>query len=159
MITDQFIREYLTNDSSSDAVGVLADMLEEQQHPSATRMRDIYSRLHQAEKDDGDYGGSYYLDYTKEDLDEFIANKELSGDDWREAFTYAGKEHGRGRGTPERALPNDDILTTPFGRADVKCVIASAEGANDGENWVVVGELYDGRYFALSAGCDYTGWD
>lgn len=33
------------------------------------------------------------------------------------------------------------------------------DGENDGEEWLCVGRLKDGRWFILSAGCDYTGWD
>ena len=33
------------------------------------------------------------------------------------------------------------------------------EGANDGDDWICLGRLKTGRWFFLSAGCDYTGWD
>lgn len=44
-------------------------------------------------------------------------------------------------------------------REDVASIIAMEEGENDGANWIMIGKLKDGRYFWLSAGCDYTGWD
>lgn len=57
--------------------------------------------------------------------------------DWREVFRYAGQ----------------------FGTSDVEAILGLREGENDGANWLMYGQLKDGRYFYLSAGCDYTGWD
>lgn len=78
--------------------------------------------------------------------------------DWREAFAYAG---GGGCGEPnvKRAAPHIEVSEAPFGRDQVVEVIAARPGENDGPNWVCVGRLADGRWFALDAGCDYTGWD
>jgi hypothetical protein len=56
--------------------------------------------------------------------------------DWREAFTYAD-----------------------FAIDDVATILAESEGENDGDSWLAVGILKDGRYFLLTAWCDYTGWD
>lgn len=78
--------------------------------------------------------------------------------DWKEAFAYAGDE-GHGGATVKRAAPMLDVDESPFRRRDVCEVIAVRVGQNDGDNWVCVGRLYDGRWFALDAGCDYTGWD
>ena len=67
--------------------------------------------------------------------------------DWQEAFKYGA-----------------DIRTAtgcgnaPFVLDDVEEIIASDEGMNDEESWIAVGKLNDGRYFFLSAWCDYTGW-
>ncbi len=55
--------------------------------------------------------------------------------------------------------PGDTTPTTPFGRHNVVEILASQEGDNDGPDWVAVGRLDDGRWFAVRAGCDYTGWD
>lgn len=38
-------------------------------------------------------------------------------------------------------------------------VVAAADGCHDGDNWVGVFKLKDGRFLYVSAGCDYTGWD
>lgn len=46
----------------------------------------------------------------------------------------------------------------PFEVGDVEEVFAAAEGENDGDAWLVFGKLKDGRYFLLTASCDYTGW-
>lgn len=67
--------------------------------------------------------------------------------DWIEAFKYAA-----------------DIRTAttcsaePFTIDDVKKVIKAVEGENDGDSWIMIGQLKDGRFFFLDAWCDYTGW-
>ncbi len=38
-------------------------------------------------------------------------------------------------------------------------ILGISEGENDGPDWLLFGQLKDGRFFFLSAGCDYTGWD
>lgn len=43
--------------------------------------------------------------------------------------------------------------------ADIRRVLAVWEGANDGDDWRWVIELFDGRFVFLRGGCDYTGWD
>lgn len=57
--------------------------------------------------------------------------------DWRYAFEFA----------------------EDFKREDVKRVIAADTGENDGNPWIGLFELENGKYGALSAWCDYTGWD
>ena len=57
--------------------------------------------------------------------------------DWVETFTFA----------------------EGFTAEDVTEVIAHEEGENDGERWIAVLRLKDGRYAFIAAGCDYTGWD
>lgn len=84
---------------------------------------------------------------------------ELEGDDWKEAFGYAGESEAYGGGVPSEAVAGMGVSTAPFARVDVAEVLATAEGENDGPNWLCVGRLNDGRWFALNAGCDYTGWD
>lgn len=44
-------------------------------------------------------------------------------------------------------------------REDVVSIIASMNGENDGDEWLGVFLLRDGRYLAASGSCDYTGWD
>lgn len=65
-------------------------------------------------------------------------------------FAYAVK--------PEPALPNDDISLSDYTQLDVKRVIAYSPGQNDGDDWLIAGQLWDDRFFFLHAGCDYTGW-
>ena len=56
--------------------------------------------------------------------------------DWKEVFNYANG----------------------YTREDVAYIVARYDGYNDGDNWEMVGALKDGRWFYLTAGCDYTGW-
>lgn len=70
---------------------------------------------------------------------------------WKEAFNAAEG--------PDPAKPGSAVPLRPFGVEDVVTIIASDEGYKDASNWLIAGELRDGRYFYLSAGCDYTGWD
>ena len=61
---------------------------------------------------------------------------ELCDYDWREAHAYATWE-----------------------REDVARIIASECGENDGDSWLLLARLKDGKYAGLTAWCDYTGWD
>lgn len=91
--------------------------------------------------------------------------EQLSGYDWAKAFECCGPPDGRDEtwgadNLPDvRTHPGSGISTEPFQRNDVTELAYIAEGENDGPTWVCVGLLADGRWFALSAGCDYTGWD
>lgn len=64
-------------------------------------------------------------------------NTILTGYDWEEAFGYA----------------------KGFTLDDIEHVEGSVEGENDEANWVAYGRLKSGKWFYLTAGCDYTGWD
>jgi len=85
--------------------------------------------------------------------------------DWKEAFGYAaGYEAGEedvanNRDIPTATPPGATVSVEPFTRRDVRRIIALQDGDSDGPDWVIVGELWDGRFFALRAGCDYSGWD
>ena len=93
-------------------------------------------------------------------VSEAASPDKLKGYDWKHAFAYAGEPCDYGSPNVERALPNDeDISVDTFSRSDVEEVIHCVEGENDVNDWIVVGKLRDGRFFALSAWCDYTGWD
>lgn len=95
--------------------------------------------------------------------------KELDSYDWKEAFGYAGEPGteacrvSRGETGPVpkgmSTLPGATVSTAPFTREDVVIILCMSEGENDGPPWVIAGALRDGRWFHLSAGCDYTGWD
>ena len=61
----------------------------------------------------------------------------LEGYDWREAFAYADG----------------------FTIKDVAHIEDADEGENDGASWIMYGTLKDDRWFYLTAGWDYTGWD
>ena len=56
--------------------------------------------------------------------------------DWREAFSAAELDP-----------------------AKVASIEARCDGENDEMDWACFGQLADGQWFVLTAGCDYTGWD
>ena len=61
---------------------------------------------------------------------------DIKGDyNWREAFTFAD-----------------------FKPEDIEFIEAIDAGDNDGPAWVAMGRLKDGRWWFLTAWCDYTGW-
>lgn len=68
--------------------------------------------------------------------------------DWKEAFVYSN--------TIRTATGCDP---SPFDIDDVESVVAVSTGENDGDSWIMVGQLKDQRFFFLEAWCDYTGWD
>ncbi len=72
--------------------------------------------------------------------------------DWREAFAYADPEWVIG-------TANYGQKGATFDREDVVELGGVSCGENDGAEWIAFGRLKDGRWFFLSAGCDYTGWD
>jgi hypothetical protein len=84
--------------------------------------------------------------------------KELDNYDWAEVF-------GEGSGgkctpiVPNRLVTDTETPITTFGREDVEKIYGQVEGENDGPDWVVWGQLKDGRWFVARGGCDYTGWD
>lgn len=69
--------------------------------------------------------------------------------DWEQAFAVSDI----------RSLPGSAVSLVVFTRDDVEGILSSAEGENDGPDWIMVGALKDGRVFFLKAGCDCTGWD
>lgn len=89
---------------------------------------------------------------------------ELNDYDWYHAFAFSSGE-SRGVANGKGGIPTwvrDDVHSgeaEPFSRLDVAEVYGKADGENDGAEWLVYGLLKDGRYFFISAGCDYTGWD
>lgn len=68
--------------------------------------------------------------------------------DWSEAFSYASNVRTATNCSGEL-----------FGIDDVAEILQYDEGQNDGDSWIMVGKLNDGRFFFLDAWCDYTGWD
>lgn len=68
--------------------------------------------------------------------------------DWKEAFSFA-----------RNIRTATGCSADTFDITDVVDIVASSEGENDGESWMMAGKLSDGRFFFLDAWCDYTGWD
>jgi hypothetical protein len=69
--------------------------------------------------------------------------------DWESVFVYADK--------PE-IVPGANCEAISFTRDDVSEIVALSNGERDGENWLIVVRIKDGRVGFVSAGCDYTGW-
>lgn len=79
---------------------------------------------------------------------------------WCEVLAYAGKDScQQGQQTAPGAVGENPPIPEPFGMVDVAEVLASAEGENDGAEWMCALRLIDGRFAYIEAGCDYTGWD
>jgi hypothetical protein len=95
--------------------------------------------------------------------DESKLDERIRGYDWENAFQCcgAGEEDASVYNSPSvsRALGDEAAAVDPFQRTDVRMVIATSDGENDGPAWLGLFKLKDGRYAFLSAGCDYTGWD
>lgn len=82
--------------------------------------------------------------------------------DWRQVFGYAGgpdADSNSSGSRPEAAPLGTSISTEPFGLEDVSTIIGYSAGERDERDWIVMGQLKDGRFFSVVAGCDYTGWD
>ena len=71
--------------------------------------------------------------------------------DWQEALAVALAE-------VREVLGVGVVSDAPFAWSNVVELVASSAGENDGENWLALLYLADGRYAYLSAWCDYTGW-
>ena len=98
--------------------------------------------------------GALPVDASRDGVPESVV-----GYDWRAAFTFAGGTR-YGSADVRRCIGQPaDLSVEPFGRRDVALIVGQDEGENDGADWICFGRLWDGRWFALSAGCDYTGWD
>ena len=88
-----------------------------------------------------------------------IARGLLDGYDWDEAFAYAtGIARSGGSGIP-MVCEGANCDNTPFNKEEVGRIFHMRTGENDGNTWILVGQLDDSRFFVLEAGCDYTGWD
>jgi hypothetical protein len=79
--------------------------------------------------------------------------------DWAQVF--ADEDAGNVSKHVQEVPPGADVSNTSDGvsRDDVAEIIAAVNGENDGDDWVGVFLLKDGRYLRASGGCDYTGWD
>lgn len=73
--------------------------------------------------------------------------------DWEQAFELAGESVTRANPL-DRTTPTDD-----FTREDVKEIIGLVEGEGDGNDWIGIFLLKDGRYAAVVGGVCMTGWD
>ena len=53
----------------------------------------------------------------------------------------------------EDEQPSDQLID------QIETIFHAAEGERDGDDWVCLVQLKDGRVCKMFAGCDYTGWD
>jgi hypothetical protein len=74
--------------------------------------------------------------------------------DWGEVFG-----EGTGRNCTQDVESLDGTSTDTVLRKDVAEIIAAVNGENDGDEWVGVFRMNDGRFLAAVGSCDYTGWD
>ena len=74
--------------------------------------------------------------------------------DWAEAFG-----EGIGGNCTQDIESLDGTSTDPCLRKDVVRILGAVNGENDGEEWVGVFVMRDGRFLSVVASCDYTGWD
>lgn len=74
--------------------------------------------------------------------------------DWSEVFG-----EGSGGNCTQDVDSQDGTPTDQVSRADIVEVLASVNGENDGDSWIVVCRLSDGRFCCAEGSCDYTGWD
>ncbi len=81
----------------------------------------------------------------------------LQDDDWAEVF--GDESSGNTNKKTDACPPGSDVDISPPSRADVAEVLATVNGENDGDDWVGVFKLNDGRFLLAYGGCDYTGWD
>lgn len=83
---------------------------------------------------------------------------QLDNYDWAEVFG----EGGGGNCTailPNIQPPFSSVSAATFSREDVAEIFQMQDGERDEKEWIIYGQLKDGRYFAARGGCDYTGWD
>lgn len=74
--------------------------------------------------------------------------------DWQEVFG-----EGTGGNCTQEVDSHDGTATDPVLRANVVEVLASVNGENDGDSWICIVRLNDGRLACCEGSCDYTGWD
>jgi len=86
----------------------------------------------------------------------------LSGYDWEQVFACAGEELKETTAYNEPSISRalgSTVSDKGFARTDIAALHGAEDGENDGANWIAWGQLHDRRWFFVSAGCDYTGWD
>lgn len=86
---------------------------------------------------------------------------ELDDYSWKEAFAASGEPdtYGNIDTNIEGCNPSGTYDLSPFTREDVATICKIQEGENDESDWIIYGQLKDGRWFSIESGCDYTGWD
>lgn len=78
-------------------------------------------------------------------------------EDWDWAHVFGEEDDGNTTGEVMAIPPGCGVSRSPVARADVVEIVAAVNGENDGDDWVGVFRLKDGRYLIAEGGCDYTG--
>ncbi len=86
-------------------------------------------------------------------------HKELDTYDWKIIFEGGAGGNDPYTRNPSNPLTREVLKDVHYTLSDVKRVIATSDGENDGESWLGLFEMNDGRFLSVSAFCDYTGWD
>lgn len=87
-----------------------------------------------------------------------ITLEQLADDyDWAEVFGEGSG--GNCNDKTDECPPGAAIDLTPPKRKDVTEIFAAVNGENDGDEWIGVFRLCDGRFLVAAGSCDYTGWD
>lgn len=81
--------------------------------------------------------------------------EQLDSYDWAASF---GEPSGYTAACSQDVEAIGSVSTDSFSRDDVEEILAIEEGENDGDSWTGLFKLKDGRFAAVSAWCDYTGW-
>lgn len=79
--------------------------------------------------------------------------------DWSEVFGETSGYASNTDNIPNTCPPGAAIDTSPVLRSNVADIIYSDDGDNDGDEWIGVFFMNDGRYLLATGLCDYTGWD
>lgn len=89
---------------------------------------------------------------TTKGWDSMAVRSMLDDDNWSSAFEEA-------MCCISPAPPYSRMSLDVFTREDVAGISHLRYGENETMAWICIGQLKDGRWFNLEAGCGYTGWD
>ncbi len=76
-------------------------------------------------------------------------DKRLDNEDWYHIFEHYSK--------PTHVLTRTERKNI-YSRDDIDEVLYLVDGWNDGDAWIGVFKMVDGKYMNIRAYCDYTGW-
>ncbi|WP_419832131.1 hypothetical protein [Endozoicomonas atrinae] len=98
------------------------------------------------------------IDKAKTRYIQNITPEEIDRDVYMDNYAYTSYINDVGswqtRGTPQPGMTEYSTECK-----DIDKVFSYQEGENDGDSWIMFGELKDGSVFHFSGSCDYTGFD
>ena len=89
-------------------------------------------------------------------------DERLNNYDWECAFECCGSDgcqKNRYNEPSVSAAIGSTAHAGQFRSGDVEEILYIEDGENDGDDWIGIFRLRDGRFAFLTAGCDFTGWD